>query len=111
MESNLGQLHFRLGDNESARNHYARAAELYHKTGSEQGLGHVENNLGELHFRLGDNAAAQQHYARAEELYLKTGDEQGLGHIHHLWAAAERQEERFTQAYRCWLEALACYSA
>ena len=105
-ESNLGELEFRLGNNEAARTHFDHAYSLYEKTGSDQGKANGEWNLGSLEFRLGNNEAARTHFAHAYTLYEKTGSDLGkancesnLGELEFHLGNNEAARTHFAHAY------------
>jgi predicted ATPase/DNA-binding SARP family transcriptional activator len=74
----MGNLHYRQGDYEPARQAYSEALELIRSIGSEVGFAYVRMNLGSTLFHLGDAAAAKQLYREALPLYVKALNEEGI---------------------------------
>jgi tetratricopeptide (TPR) repeat protein len=67
----LGDLDLRLGQVDSARNHYQQAITLYEKEQDDLGRANALQSLGDLDLRLGQVDSARNHYQQAITLYEK----------------------------------------
>jgi tetratricopeptide (TPR) repeat protein len=100
--TNLGRVHWWLGDHERARGCFERALGEYREHGDRAGEARVLARLGLVHERLGDYDVALDHLRRALDLHRETGDRHGeaaqlvnIGGLHRrrgdYAAAAEHQ--------------------
>jgi tetratricopeptide (TPR) repeat protein len=74
----LGATEQQLGDDATARQYYAEAAEAARRAGNEEEEGQITGNLSVLLSESGDNEAAAEGYAKAIEIARKYGDVQHL---------------------------------
>ncbi|HEV2344851.1 MAG TPA: tetratricopeptide repeat protein, partial [Actinocrinis sp.] len=77
--TNLGSIHWWLGDHHAARAHFEHALEGHQRTGDRDGEARALARLGLVHERLGDYRAAAEHMGRALESYRAGGDRHGEG--------------------------------
>jgi tetratricopeptide (TPR) repeat protein len=73
----IGRQNIGAGHHDKARDHLARAAELYSQTGNHAGQGFVHNTLGQLSSASNDYHRALDHTAQALELYRLAGSPRG----------------------------------
>ncbi|MCK6621630.1 MAG: tetratricopeptide repeat protein, partial [Calditrichia bacterium] len=103
--SNLGELYFRISENERAREEFERALPLYREVGSKLGEANCYSNLGELYFLISENERAREEFERALPLYREVGSKLGeancysnLGELYFLISENERAREEFERA-------------
>ncbi len=75
--TNLGVVHWRLADAESAAAHLVRALDLHRRTEDLAGQARALSNLGNVHWRLGSLHNAARDHQQALALYAQTGDQVG----------------------------------
>lgn len=75
--TNLGVVHWRLADAESAATHLVRALDLHRRTEDLAGQARALSNLGNVHWRLGSLHNAARDHQQALALYAETGDQVG----------------------------------
>ncbi|MFK8008951.1 MAG: tetratricopeptide repeat protein [Saprospiraceae bacterium] len=78
---NLGQLEFRIGNNDSARQLWESASGLYEKTGSDLGKANCQMNFGQLEFQLGNKEKAKAFFNNALQLFEKINYSYGISYV------------------------------
>jgi tetratricopeptide (TPR) repeat protein len=94
----MGDLESRLGQIESAQEHYAQAEQLYRKEKANLGLANTLRSMGYLESRLGQIESAQEHYAQAEQLFRKEKNNLGLANTLLSMGDLERGSENYDSA-------------
>jgi tetratricopeptide (TPR) repeat protein len=102
--NNLGDVHYRLGDLNSAAECYRESYDIYRETGG-YGLGHVLNNLGQVNLALGLIDDANACLAEAVRAHRKSGDLAGeaiaiknSGYVHAATGDIARARSAWTEA-------------
>ncbi|CAM5579151.1 hypothetical protein GCM10010329_76550 [Streptomyces spiroverticillatus] len=72
--TNLGAVHWRLGEHGAADRYLQRALALHEETGDLAGQARTLSNLGNVHWRLGRHSSAAACQRRALALYEEAGD-------------------------------------
>ncbi|GAA1503300.1 tetratricopeptide repeat protein [Nocardioides humi] len=72
----LGRLDLRLGETETARGHYAAAAQVAEESDIPLGVARATEGLGSVAEASGDSALAHRHWRRALELFEQVGSEE-----------------------------------
>jgi len=101
----LGDVAFRLGDGETARERYGDARPLFRTAGNLRGEADCVSGLGDIAVRYSDYETARMRYDEALQLYRQTGDVRGeanslsaLGDVAFHCADYETARARYDQA-------------
>ena len=77
--SEIGTVHFLLGEPRQAIDYYEQALDIAHEIGDRQGEGATQGNLGLACAALGETRKAIEYYKRALAIARETGDRKGEG--------------------------------
>ncbi|MEM1322833.1 MAG: tetratricopeptide repeat protein [Bacteroidota bacterium] len=108
-QNNLGELEFRLGNNEQARALWLSAIASNEGMGSDIGKANSQRNLGVLEFRLGNNERARELWISTIALYEKIGDDQGKANSQRNLGGLEFRLGNNEQARTLWSSAMELY--
>jgi CHAT domain-containing protein/Tfp pilus assembly protein PilF len=105
LSTNLGGVHYLLGEPEPALRHFGRALELRRARHEDRGEADVLNNLAALHMATGDFQEALLGYERTLEIYRQLEDVRGeartlnnLGNVYQRLGDHERARTHYESA-------------
>lgn len=78
IENNLGIANFNLKEHATAKEHYARAREIFERIASRSGLSYTLTNFGEVYYAEGEYEQAINTWTMALSLYEEMDDVHGL---------------------------------
>ena len=101
----IGGVHLRLGEYETARDVYQRALPLYEAAGHLPGQADVENDLAIALVQLGKLEPAGEHLRRSLEIFRRVGDPKGqamalnsIGSLHYSLGELQPARERLGES-------------
>ena len=95
----MGELEFRLGNNERARGLYERAQQLYQKTGDDYSLAHCYHFQAELEVFLEEVEKAKDLWTKALGLYEEIGVVNDIAETEVYLAMIDYEQASFESAF------------
>jgi len=102
---NTGIVHYFMGENDEAIDHYQRSLAIYSKLKDKKGISSCVNNLGLIYNDLGNYKTALQYYQQSLEIDKQMNDEEGeastlnnIGEVYHLQGSYSKAVDYYRQS-------------